>query len=137
MASNNPSEFKLKELTSKFPQDQPLYMLNLLRFNEQANYPEDMQQAPCSGAEAYSRYGKHAAPKIKQAGAELIWSGNAIASVIAPNDEVWDQVILVRYPSVTAFIKMISDPEYQAIAFHRTAALADTRLIANSQAQGF
>ena len=38
-------------------------------------------------------------------------------------------IILVHYPSPAAFIGMVTTPEYQALSGHRTAALADSRLV--------
>ena len=65
----------------------------------------------------------------QRAGGQIEWSGRALASVIAPPDEHWDEVFIVRYPDVEAFIGMIMAPDYQAQTIHRTAALADSRLI--------
>ena len=53
----------------------------------------------------------------------------AHAALIAPPDERWDDLLLVSYPSKEAFLAMIADRDYQAAAEHRTAALADARLI--------
>jgi uncharacterized protein (DUF1330 family) len=54
----------------------------------------------------------------------------ALVGVIAPADEQWDQVLLVKYPSVDAFLTMIRMPDYLAATVHREAALEDSRLIA-------
>ena len=43
-----------------------------------------------------------------------------------------DELLLVRYPSKAAFLSMLADPEYRAATEHRTAALADSRLIATT-----
>ena len=48
-------------------------------------------------------------------------------------DEQWDIVILVRYPTRRHFVEMLADPDYQAIAPVRAAALEDSRLIETSQ----
>ena len=50
--------------------------------------------------------------------------------MIGPSDEAWDEVLLVQYPSRKAFLTMAGNPEYLACTVHRTAALADSRLIA-------
>jgi uncharacterized protein (DUF1330 family) len=42
-------------------------------------------------------------------------------------------VLFVQYPSRRAFLTMISDPAYLEIHQHRTAALADSRLVACQQ----
>lgn len=107
----------------------PICMLNLLRFADQASYPNNAEHAPCSGREAYGRYARHAVQAIATAGASIDWSGEALASVIAPAEERWDEVFIVRYPSIEAFLGMIMDPAYQAQTVHRSAALDDSRLI--------
>ena len=55
--------------------------------------------------------------------------GNGGAPLIGPVDERWDRVMLVRYPSIAAFLSMTDDPGYRAGVGHRTAALLDSRLV--------
>lgn len=117
------------------PKGVPVVMLNLLKFREVANYA-DATEAPCSGREAYQRYGAHAIGAVKAIGGEVLWYGSAVGSLIAPPDESWDEILLVRYPSIDAFVKMMMAPEYQAIAKHRTAALEDARLVATVATAG-
>lgn len=109
---------------------EPIVMLNMLRFREQASYPEGSPHAPCTGREAYARYGAEAVKHVAAVGGKPIWVGQVQLTVIGPSDEPWDDVLLVEYPSRTAFVTMASNPEYLACAVHRTAALADSRLIA-------
>jgi uncharacterized protein (DUF1330 family) len=104
-------------------------MLNLLRFRATANYPQGSEHAPCSGLEAYGRYAQAVRPHVAAVGATLIFRGTAQLSLVGPADE-WDEVLLVQYPSRSAFMRMISDPDYLAASVHRSAALADSRLIA-------
>ena len=59
--------------------------------------------------------------------------GEAHAALIAPPEERWDEVLLVRYPSVAAFVGMLQQHDYQAATVHRTAALEDARLIATTE----
>lgn len=128
----DPTRASLAQLQA-LPQDAPVVMLNLLRYREQAVYPEAAQVPPCSGREAYQRYGRVAQQQVAAVGGELLWLGAVQAQLIAPSDEQWDEVMLVRYPSVTAFLQMLSEPDYQAATVHRTAALANSRLIATQQ----
>ena len=134
MTSIDPTRESLENLKQSVPMDKPVTMLNLLRFNEQAAYPSDSAHAPCSGREAYKRYSETAFAKLGEVGARPVWMGKALASVIAPGDEHWDEVFLIRYPSGQAFLQMIGMPDYQAATIHRTAALADSRLIATVEA---
>ena len=125
-----PSDTKLDELAENFPADTPVVMMNLLRFNEQANYLPDDEAEPCSGMEAYFRYGIEVTPMIEKAGGKIVWQGSQKLMVIGPDDKDWQMIVLVEYPTAQAFIDMVTADEYEAIAFHRTAGLADSRLIA-------
>ncbi len=118
-----------------FPADHPLFMVNLLRFHDQAQYPTASDVKPCSGQEAYlTRY----LPAFNEAvqpygGSELVFAGIMIARVVGPVDDTWHAVAVVRYPSIHAFQHLIDDPGYQNAAEpHRRAALADWRLYATT-----
>lgn len=135
MPSINPSRASLEQLAQSLPKDKPVTMLNLLRFNDEARYPADSGETSCSGREAYARYSRVALEKLKAIGARPVWMADAFASVIAPDGEQWDEVLLVEYPSGAAFLQMLGMPDYQAATIHRTAALADSRLIATQAAR--
>jgi len=107
----------------------PIEMINLLKFREQAMYPEGSGDAPCTGKEAYRRYMETIAPFLAKAGGEPIWMAEPKLMVIGPDDKDWDEALIVRYPTVGHFIGMNVDPGYIEIARHRTAALQDSRLI--------
>lgn len=120
------------------PADTPLMMINLLRYREQADYGNRGDVTPCSGREAYrQRYLRGALEVVRAHGGQVFWSGNVLAGVIVPPDERWDDVLLVEYPSVDRLPRIYADPAYQLIAFHRTAALEDSRLIATTTATDF
>jgi len=107
----HPSADQIRALRDLAP-DGPIFMLNLLRF------------APDGGAEAYARYGQAAAPFLGKSGASVRYLGNVKATVIG--GEPWDEVVLVEYPSVAAFLEMTGDPDYPSAL--RAGALADSRL---------
>ncbi|GAB5536568.1 MAG: DUF1330 domain-containing protein [Rubricoccaceae bacterium] len=110
----------------------PVTMLNLLRFREVADYsatPDLRPDAPISGAEAYDRYMEHTMPFLAAAGSELTFVGDGGHVVIGPPGERWDRVLLVRHASLDAFMQFATNAEYLAGAGHRTAALADSRLL--------
>ncbi len=131
MSSINPSREQLAAFTASVPADTPILMLNLLRYRDQAAYPADSEQAPCTGREAYARYSRTALGKVRGVGGEVQVLAAVQLALIAPAEECWDELLLVRYPSKAAFLAMLADPEYQAATVHRTAALADSRLIAS------
>ena len=129
MAEIAPSNERALALTRMDPAEGPLVMLNLLRFKAEADYPAEADVAPCSGAEAFARYGAAAAPCVEAAGGKASYAGGVALSLIARPEEEWDAIALVEYPSLEAFLVMGQSEAYQKIAFHRTAALADSRLI--------
>ncbi|MEZ5560196.1 MAG: DUF1330 domain-containing protein [Pseudomonadales bacterium] len=109
--------------------DEPVVMLNLLRYRELAESGHGVDGM--SGREAYEAYGRRFAELNPRFGGEPIWMGRAGRSIIG--DEQWDTAILVRYPTRRQFIEMLRDPDYRAIAPMRAAALADSRLIELTQ----
>lgn len=120
---------------AEIPKDQPVIMINLLRYRARADYGERTDQMPCSGREAYyQRYAPGAMPYVNEIGAKVVWLGQVLAGVIGPPDERWDDALLVEYPSFGALQALFANPAYQAVVFHRTAALEDSRLIATATA---
>jgi uncharacterized protein (DUF1330 family) len=130
MGSIEPSEAQMHELATQVPAEGPVVMINLLRYREQAAYPEGFDAEPCSGLEAYGRYGNVAMQTIASVGGRIVWAGVPLSTVIGPEAERWDAAVLVEYPSRDAFLEMLAQPKYQAAAPHRTAALSDSRVIA-------
>ncbi|SLN56071.1 hypothetical protein TRL7639_02995 [Falsiruegeria litorea R37] len=118
--------------------DQPIEMLNLVKFRERAAYPADhpLSTAGLTGAEAYGNYGIDTAPIIARLGASIIWRGNMQAVLIGPSDEHWDEVFVARYPTAHAFLEMVTDADYQRAVIHRQAAVETSRLIRCAPAAG-
>lgn len=136
MGSLLPDPKRFEAFGADLADDAPIVMINLLRYREQAEYPGDRDEEPCSGREAYVRYGAVAARTITKVGGRVLWAGRVAGALIAPADEEWDDAILVEYPSREAFLGMLALPEYQAGAHHRTAALLDSRLVATHTQAG-
>ena len=110
----------------------PVVMLNLLRFREQADYsaaPDLAPPAPISGRAAYDLYIEHTLPYLREAGSEVLFVGEGGDYLIGPLEAEWDLVLLVRHRSVQAFLSFASNEGYLSGAGHRTAALADSRLL--------
>ncbi|WP_336368622.1 DUF1330 domain-containing protein [Marinobacter sp. C2H3] len=127
MKTVNPTSDAIAQVIKNTPKDQPVVMLNLLKFREQAAYEDGREGG--SGWAAYKEYGRGALPCLQAVGAELVWSGAPTGTLIGPQGEQWDEVLLVRYPSLDAFMSMIGSDDYKAIVHHRTAAMEDSRLV--------
>ena len=110
----------------------PVVMLNLMRFHALANYsahPALAPAQPISGAAAYDRYVAHTLPFLTRSGGAVLFDGDAAGFLVGPSDEIWDRVLLIRQASLAAFLAFARDPDYLAGLGHRTAALADSRLL--------
>ncbi|GGA30616.1 DUF1330 domain-containing protein [Neptunicoccus cionae] len=115
------------------PRDQPVNMLNLVKLRDQADYKDGRT---ATGEEAYKSYGAESGPIFARVGGEIIWRGSPKGMLIGPESEDWDVAFIARYPTLGAFLEMVTDPAYQAIVFHRQAAVADSRLIPHHELEG-
>jgi len=115
----------------KLPTDEPIYMLNLLRFNEEAKYEEgsDFAAMGWTGEQAYAEYSRHSSPIAQRFGGTVAFAGLPQLTLIGPGDEKWDVAFIVAYPDLASFLSFVSDPTYREHAFHRSAAIADSRLV--------
>ncbi|MBO9504919.1 DUF1330 domain-containing protein [Qipengyuania flava] len=113
------------------PRDEPIHMLNLLEYREQAEYPQGHEHAGkgCSGRRAYEEYGKTSGPIFRRVGGTIVWRGSFQTMVTGPDAKRWHDGFVAQYPNAGAFFEMIKDPEYQQAVVNRTAALVDSRLM--------
>ena len=113
------------------PRDEPIHMLNLLEYREQAEYPEGHEHVGkgWSGRRAYEEYGKTSGPIFRRVGGTMVWRGAFQTMVTGPDAKRWHDGFIAHYPNAGAFFEMIKDPEYQQAVVNRTAALVDSRLM--------
>ena len=62
-------------------------------------------------------------------GGRQVWVGKPQVTVTGPGAEAWDLAFIAEYPDAEAFIAMVRDPEYREHVKHRTAGVADSRLL--------
>ena len=126
------------EVFKALPRDQPIDMLNLVRFRDRAVYPPGHANAAgnLTGAEAYRLYGEESAPVLARVGGSLYWRGGFETVLIGPETEHWDAVFIAHYPDAGAFLAMVTDPDYQRAVIHRQAAVDTSRLIRCAPAGG-
>ena len=125
-----PTPEQMRALAESGPEG-PIVMVNLLKYREKAAYAPDRAEARenLSGREAYRRYGAVALKCVGDAGGGIAWAGAQSLVFIGGPDDIWDEVVCVRYPSRKAFLSMIERPEYLAATYHRDAGLARTALL--------
>ena len=108
----------------------PIVMVNLMRFHERS------LDGDGSGWDAYLRYSASTVPMIKARGGTLLWTGNAMAVALGAQDgNVWDYVALVYYPSVAAFLDMMTSEDYETKSDpHRRNGCAEHVIICTKEA---
>jgi uncharacterized protein (DUF1330 family) len=114
------------------PADQPVVMLNLLRFKPQADAPDE----GISGEEAYRRYAGPMQAFVESRGGRLLWIGRVDAQVIGTGGEGFHLIALVEYPSRQAFLAIATDPHVKEIGVHRAAGLESQWLLATTATAG-
>ena len=117
-----PNEKQMEEFLEE-GNDEPIFMVNLLKFKEKAEYP-DKRETDLSGREAYAIYGAEVVKHLEKVGGKPIFGSDVIRLMLGEVEELWDQVAIAMYPSRKAMLKMISDPDYIESAQHRVAGLA-------------
>jgi uncharacterized protein (DUF1330 family) len=119
------------ELFKSLPRDEPIQMLNLIRLKPRAEYPADHPDhgKELTGLDAYRAYGRTTAELFKRLGGRQVWAGEPQVMVTGPQSETWDLAFIAAYPNADAFMAMVRDPDYREHVKHRTAAVADSRLL--------
>lgn len=119
------------DLFKALPRDEPIWMLNLVRYRDIAAYPEGHPDAGKgrTGTEAYKAYGVESEPIFSRVGGKVVWRGAMQVMLTGPADEQWDAIFIAHYPTAGAFLAMVTDPDYRIAVVHRQAAVATSRLV--------
>lgn len=104
------------------PGPEPIYMVNLLKFKEKAEY-DDGRPTTLSGQEAYHIYGTAVAELLKEFGGALLFSADVHRLMIGDVEKLWDEVGIATYPSRQAMLDMMRSTRMQEISIHRSAGL--------------
>ncbi len=112
--------------------DGPFYMLNLIKFRERADYL-DGRETNLTGREADALY----APLefLDAIGAEIVFVAEVETNLPLGDGVQWDQVGIVLYPSRTAFLEMVQEPEFRARAIHKEAGVEKTIVMVSDLAE--
>lgn len=104
-------------------------MVHLLKFKGRAEYA-DGRETELTGAEAYGLYRREMVERVSSSGGRLVFSGAVSHLVLGEVEDMWDEVMVVEFPSKEAFVEIISSPEIAEYGVHRRAGLAGQLLIA-------
>jgi uncharacterized protein (DUF1330 family) len=113
---------RIKEMMEEGP-DGPIYMINLLKFKEKAEY-EDGRETNLTGYEAYQLYSKEVAKLLTEFGGKGIFAGDVTFLALGQVEDLWDEVAIAMYPKRADLLQMSSSKKWQEISVHRTAGLA-------------
>ncbi|MCA3696054.1 DUF1330 domain-containing protein [Aquidulcibacter sp.] len=119
------------DLFKSLPRDEPIWMLNLVRYRPLAIYPADHPDANLgrTGEEAYQEYGRTSDPIFSRLGGKVVWRGTMQVMLTGPESEAWDTIFIANYPSAGAFLAMVTDADYREAVKHRQAAVLTSRLV--------
>lgn len=120
-----------RDLASVAPDDDgPIWMVNLMRYRDRAVYA-DGRDTDLTGREADDRYAPFG--PFRTVGAELVFLSDVEAQLVG-EDQEWDRVAVVRYPTRRSFLAMQELPEYVELHEHKDAGMASTFVIAGRPA---
>jgi uncharacterized protein (DUF1330 family) len=117
-----PNEKQMEEFLEE-GHDEPIFMVNLLKFKDKAEY-HDKRESNLSGKEAYAIYSKEVVGHLEKVGGKPIFGSEVTRLMLGEVEDLWDQVAIAMYPNRKSMLKMISDPDYIKSAQHRVAGLA-------------
>ena len=107
-------------------EDGPIYMVNLMKYHEVAQYTEDAGvEKPISGREADDRYNPSSI--LGKIGATIVFVGDVVRN--RAGDEDWDRIAIVRYATRKSFIDMQSRRDFADKHVHKAAGMQRTIIV--------
>ncbi|MFK7899089.1 MAG: DUF1330 domain-containing protein [Myxococcota bacterium] len=116
-----PTQEQIEELSEE-GHGRPIYMVNLLKFKEKAEY-EDGRETDLTGQQAYGIYAGEVTGHLAKVDGKPVMGGEVTGLRLGIVEDLWDVVAIAMYPNRKAMLQMITDPEYQKSAVHRAAGL--------------
>jgi uncharacterized protein (DUF1330 family) len=113
--ADDPTPSQVVERLAAERPDEPILMLNLLKFNP-------------GGAALFAEYGRRTAAMLEAAGGRIALAARPTHALVGDAD--WDLVLVVSYRTRRSLIAFLSSDDYKAVEDLRTRALARSQLIA-------
>lgn len=120
-------DYAIKLATTPSDADGPVWMINLMKYRETADYA-DGRNGAISGQEADDLYSP--IESLTAVGAEIVFVGDVDQQLLGDATK-WDRVAVVKYPTRRSFIEMQSRPDFQAKHVHKDAGMEQTFVIAS------
>ena len=114
-------------LATRLPEDDgPIYMVNLMKYHEVAQYSDDAGIAkPITGREADDRY--NPASILAKIGATIVFVGDVVNNHVGSED--WDRIAVVRYATRKSFIDMQTRKDFGEKHVHKAAGMQRTIIV--------
>ena len=93
-----PNREQMKGFFENTDDNEPIYMLNLLKFKEKAEY-KDGRETNLTGREAYTIYAEFMDKHLKEIGGELVLHTDVKRLAVGKVEELWDVVAIAKWPS--------------------------------------
>ena len=118
-----PSKDQMRGFFETATDNEPIYMVNLLKFKDKAEY-KDGRKTELTGREAYKIYAEFVKKHLQNIGGDLILHTDVTRMAVGQVEELWDAVAIVKWPSkkVMGDNMMPSDPTLLEGYQHREAA---------------
>ncbi|MEM9179280.1 MAG: DUF1330 domain-containing protein [Pseudomonadota bacterium] len=117
-----PTDPKRMEEALKPGPDGPIFMINLLKFKDKAEYA-DGRETDLTGRQAYQLYGAGVAGLLPDYGGRIFFVADTTFLQLGQVEELWDEVAIAAYPDRGSLVRMSQSEEWQALAVHRAAGL--------------
>jgi len=132
-AGSAPNTRNRKEFGIYF-KDGPIFLVNLLKYHDIAQYPEGYEGKKVTGEKAMLKYSRIAYKYNKKHKNYFKFTGKAI-STIADNsgkERNWHHIGIVKYASRESMQKFISEKAFQKSFEHKDASLEATYVYAGT-----
>ena len=117
-------DYGLRLATTDPAEDGPVWMVNLMKYREVADYIDGTDEI--SGREADDRYTP--IESLRAVGADIVFAAE-VEDVLLGDGERWDRVGVVKYPTRRSFIEMQSRPDFRRQHVHKDAGMERTIVI--------
>jgi uncharacterized protein (DUF1330 family) len=115
-------EYALQLATTAPEDDGPVWMVNLMKYREVAQYA-DGRESTISGREADDLYSP--IDTLTEIGAQPVFFGGVDQQLLG-DAPIWDRVAIVKYPTRKSFIDMQARPKFQESHKHKDAGMDQT-----------
>ncbi len=118
---NPGGQHDLKSLRTFLETDdgKPFYTLNMYRFNDRAQYITSDESDQLSGSQAYQKFADVMIKLLAKQGSHPVFGSRWVS----PQNNNWDQVVVVRYRSRKDMAEIFSKDAFAEASKHKWAAI--------------